>query len=288
MKTNICNRFLVLATLLTLGFAGQTTFGMNLNQEYRNRKLMTAIGSNVALDDIKSLVQQGASVDAQDEFDGSALHYTFEHSRPVVMYYFIQQGANIDITDSEKLTVLHYATNHNNLFIIKYLIENGANTTLKSTNEGTAYDIAVDKDFTELVAYFNNIEAYRNNGDMIIETLQNELVAPNYFALAVLKQNICDIKTVFKNENVKPNLRYYLKIAQRLDKKSSESELTFLKMCLPTSKPKTENEQRAKLQHTLYKKSDSHVFTDVMIFCGTDKRKLDEDFSQNKEYKLED
>ena len=228
--------FLVLITLCT---TMQPVFGMSYNQEILNRNLITCIGSNGTLHEIQDLVNKGASVDAQDEYDYPALVYTIWHNSFDVLKYLILRGANPDLSDSsEQNTPLHYAVRYDKFKCVKYLIERGAKTDLTNNNHQTAYDLALEDQATDMISYFGLVNTYQNYGILEQETLENQSIIPDYVALSIIHDQIWDIKTIARMYNDRtPCFQYYIHLAERLKKKHLLHELTFVKMNMIPTKP---------------------------------------------------
>lgn len=186
-----------------------------------------------------------------------------------IMKYLIDKGANLECvlidTHSQKYPALWCAITHNHsLETIKYLVEYGAklNTTFPHDNNGvivqeTPYNLATRLGHHNIATYLKNAKDYFDNGTQVVITQQNKETIPNYFALAILKEDLANIKQTFFEQarinNCLPYLRHYIELADRLNKQQSKYELIQLNLDLG-NQARTEQESEILIQLKLKNK----------------------------------
>lgn len=83
------------------------------------------------LDLIKSLIEQGADIEAKNNDGRTALMWACENGAIEVVSFLIRKGANINEKDNQGLTALCAAAQNGHFPIVKLLVENGANIRIK-------------------------------------------------------------------------------------------------------------------------------------------------------------
>lgn len=307
MKNYIKNKALVLAGLFMLGITMQPVLGMKTSQKELHDKLTKAI-QNDDLDCVKKLLLDGANVNNQDNFmETTPLHLS---SSRAMTEYLIKQGANVNLRNYMGLTPLHFcsvsgdifktrclinnnadinshnndcsppvylATYYNHFKLVKYLVEQGANTTFTPT----PYSVAIEKNYINIINYFDQVYNYKTYETIIETTPENQLNVPDYLSINLIQQNIFDTKRVFKaliafNNKIgcSPNLLPYLKTAQRLNKKWALHELAWL--CQETkeykAKPKLAIQYQTLIQKNALDKLHDQDFTDVFLVSNDKKQ----------------
>ncbi|NUN97529.1 MAG: ankyrin repeat domain-containing protein [Candidatus Omnitrophica bacterium] len=83
--------------------------------------------------------------------------------------YLVMQGIAVDAQDRQGWTALHYAAGGNHTAIIRFLLENGADIAKTNSNGQTAYDVSLQKGFTNasqiLRQYVSNRALVAESGD---------------------------------------------------------------------------------------------------------------------------
>jgi len=126
------------------------------------------------------LLEHGASVETTDPKGNSLLHYAAQFNCVELCAYLLAfldvnrlnakqrspilfagtveiwdqlqaAGANLNHSDINGWTALHYATHHRRIPIVKRLLENGASKDRLTHSGMTALDLAIVKDFQEIV-----------------------------------------------------------------------------------------------------------------------------------------
>ena len=88
------------------------------------------------LEVIKSLLEQGAAVNATDNNEGwTALQLAAWAGHLAVVRYLVEQGAGVKATDNEGRTALHGAALAGRLAVVRYLVVQGADVNAKN-NKG--------------------------------------------------------------------------------------------------------------------------------------------------------
>lgn len=92
------------------------------------------------LDDVKSLIENGANVNQPDVAMQTPLHIAMSNNHLDVLRLLLEQGANISVRDYNNKTLLHLATECGNLEAVKILIENGIDVNAVDNKEMTSID----------------------------------------------------------------------------------------------------------------------------------------------------
>jgi ankyrin repeat protein len=308
MKTNLKNKAFAFALLFALGIVAQPLLGMNTNQTDLNEKLIEA-SKNYNIQEVRRLIKDGADVNARNKYDNTPLIWATHNSKLEAIKLLIQNGANVNTQnrdgdtpllwaacnnnlDTIKLLVqnganvntqnrdgdtpLLWAAFNNNLDTVKFLVQNGANVNTQNRDGETAYDIASRKGCVNICNYLTNIELYNTSGTIVTTNQQNQLVVPNYFSLAVIKEELEDIKSISKHAKstcekgfTVDYVQDHFNTAQRLKKNKSQYELAWIGIQLGM-KPTTEDCFKISTQHNAFIKINNGTFTDVLLLCDQD------------------
>ena len=133
--------FLILLLLGTLAEAGA-------NEGITPLMLATIRNSTV---DVKTLITEGASVNAQNEYGVTALMYAGAYRAPEVALILVKAGAQINLVDEMGKTALMYSVEQNGPIssevkvqtFIELLVGKGADKSVKDSNQMMAYSYAV-------------------------------------------------------------------------------------------------------------------------------------------------
>ncbi len=105
-------------------------------------KLFRAVLQGGLLEDIASLVIDGADINAQDISGASLCHHASLFNRYDVLEILCKQGADLNIKDNDGNTPLHYASRYGAYRAVKTLLIHGANKWEKNDKSRTSIELA--------------------------------------------------------------------------------------------------------------------------------------------------
>jgi ankyrin repeat protein len=113
--------------------------------ENPNQKLITAAEKGDIYGVKDALTESGAKVNAQIDFNGTALHMSAEGGHEKVFNYLISKGADINakIIKGSGAPVIVTATSYGKINIVKILINKKADLNATGKNGSTALDFAI-------------------------------------------------------------------------------------------------------------------------------------------------
>ena len=173
---------------------------MSTNQEKLNRDLIdNARKGN--LENVKSLIENGANVDAKSNYGDTALTCSSSNGRFEIVKHLIENGANVNpkgIYRNE--TALINAVKCEDFNIVKYLVDNGADVNAKEYEGQTALMFASFNGDLEITKYLLD-----NGADVNVESDVHE-----YTALDWAKENrklkiVKCLREFINKENVEEN-----------------------------------------------------------------------------------
>ncbi|KAJ7549701.1 hypothetical protein O6H91_07G063600 [Diphasiastrum complanatum] len=91
---------------------------------------------------VRQCVNQGASVDGQDQYGWSALHYAAFKGHTDIVKYLIEKGADMECRDDEGYTALHCAIEADRKNVLQVLITKGAKVDVTVNQGCSALQIA--------------------------------------------------------------------------------------------------------------------------------------------------
>ncbi|KAG0001541.1 hypothetical protein BGZ80_005608 [Entomortierella chlamydospora] len=103
---------------------------------------------------VKSFIEKGVSVDAQDENGYSALHAAASYAHEDLITYLLEKGANVNIQDPDGDTPLFVCET---VEIAKMLIDGGADATHVNEDEMTAAENAEEEEWFEVAHYLREL-----------------------------------------------------------------------------------------------------------------------------------
>ena len=128
------------------------------------------------------LVTQGANKDAADQFGNTALHAATGLGRLSFVRYLHQQGAEVEKVNAKGLTPLHVAAEKDELGVMQYLLEEGGadrNKAITDTQD-TALHIAAAAGHHEIVSclftHLADLTARNRNGQLPIDVAKNDKI----------------------------------------------------------------------------------------------------------------
>ncbi|MBM5782273.1 MAG: ankyrin repeat domain-containing protein [Pelagibacterales bacterium] len=100
----------------------------------------------------KFLIENGADVNALTSDGWTALHFSAQKGYSQISDLLIKSGVNVDIQGLRyHRTALHYAADQGRVAIVQLIINSGGRTDLKDISGSTALDIAKSKLHQEVV-----------------------------------------------------------------------------------------------------------------------------------------
>ncbi|CAH9082868.1 unnamed protein product [Cuscuta epithymum] len=107
------------------------------------------------IEDIKSLVSSGVSLDSKDSQGRTALHMASANGHLDVVKYLIGSKVDVNASNEEKNTPLHWACLNGHIEVVKSLILAGASVSALNIHEKTPLDEALIARKLEIVDAIN-------------------------------------------------------------------------------------------------------------------------------------
>ena len=150
---------------------------MNMLQEELNKKLIkNAMSGNLEI--VKSLIEQGADVNAKDIDGWTALIRSSKKGYLEVVKYLIDKGADVNAKTNNGTTALMNSSDEEHLDIVKYLINKGADINSKDNIGWTA--LIFSSYGEEVVKYLINkgadLEAKDELGNTALEYIKSNTI----------------------------------------------------------------------------------------------------------------
>ncbi len=105
---------------------------IDTDKEVPNSRERIALSPNVRLESPKD--ELTCPIGSASDAGGAPIHHASENADLDLVKSLVQEGANVNACDQNDWTPLIWATSLNHSDVVKYLIEQGADTGLKSTN----------------------------------------------------------------------------------------------------------------------------------------------------------
>lgn len=138
--------------IIPLASNGPVNFKNSANSINNEEFVNAAIQGN--LDKVKTLIKNGANIDAIDNRGVTALIGASTSGKLEVVKYLITQGANINVTlKNNGINALMMASAGGHLEVVKFLVANGANINAKTNDGGTALMMASAYGHIEVMNY---------------------------------------------------------------------------------------------------------------------------------------
>jgi ankyrin repeat protein len=104
-----------------------------------DNKLIQAC-ENGTIEDVKSLVENGADVNAKNVLKMTPLHFACKNGNLETVKFLFDNGADVNAKNVLKMTPLHFACKNGNLETVKFLVGKGADVNVKDNDEMTPFD----------------------------------------------------------------------------------------------------------------------------------------------------
>ena len=115
-----------------------------------NAELLEAVKKG-EFDKVKSLISEGADVDARAFMNVTPLHLAAQYNeKKEIVEMLLNKGAKVDIADNRGRTPLHLAAQNNNKEIVDALIKAKANVDIKDEDEKTPLDLTTNEEIKAL------------------------------------------------------------------------------------------------------------------------------------------
>jgi hypothetical protein len=251
MKTNTFNKLLILAALVV----GQNICPMDNDIKNTMARLTLSLGQKSSTQEqeqeeinlmkanrelLEKALKENDFVLAQKIWGSVNINFPYysngftlfhmvaiqpQYNIPALLFV-INNSAHIDLQNNDRLeTPLLKAFWFRHLDKTKCLIENGADIHIKNRDNLSTVFIAnknIEYGLGSVIDnYIINVEAYNTHNSIVVDTPDwNKQSIPDYFTLAVIKENVDDIQNFFTSEK-EENIKHYICLAQRLKKDQS-------------------------------------------------------------------
>jgi len=119
------------------------------DQDELNGRLLSASGEG-NLEEVKSLLDRGANVNAEDHIKQTPLHMAAWFDSTEIARLLLDRGARVDAEDDEKETPLHRAAYSGRTAVARLLIDRGANVNAEDGDKWTPLHMAARNGHTEV------------------------------------------------------------------------------------------------------------------------------------------
>lgn len=107
------------------------------------------------LDEVKSILAQGVSINAKDSLGNSSLIKAVDDEEVEMAKYLIQKGANVNLRNTMGETALYRAVYRGNLELVKLLVHAGAETKVKTVGGVSIAELAEDRGEESILEYLS-------------------------------------------------------------------------------------------------------------------------------------
>ena len=108
-------------------------------------------------EDVEVLLRRGAEIDSGDNDGRSALELASGRGHIDIVRLLLKHGAHLDWQDNEGCTPLMVACCNGHKEMASFLIDSGASMQLKNYDGKTAYDFALEKNYTDILQFFTKL-----------------------------------------------------------------------------------------------------------------------------------
>ncbi|WP_264688090.1 ankyrin repeat domain-containing protein [Wolbachia endosymbiont (group A) of Sympetrum striolatum] len=118
---------------------------------YDRFMLLHSAAKNGHADVVNALIQNGANVNAEDNFKSTPLHNAARNGHIDTVKVLIAKGTDVNAKDQDGWTPLHLAAYKCHIDIVKVLLKKGADLLLKNNSGKTPRDLARTGDIKKLL-----------------------------------------------------------------------------------------------------------------------------------------
>ncbi|XP_031616943.1 serine protease persephone-like isoform X2 [Contarinia nasturtii] len=129
-------------------------FEVCANSDLDNRLTSAAVEGNI--ETIKTLINDGANVNFEDEYKHTPLHWAAVQGHAEIIKYLIEKGVNVNVENLDKNTPIHWAAWNGHKEAVKTLIDHGANVNAEDKDKATPLHKAAENGHTDTVKYLVN------------------------------------------------------------------------------------------------------------------------------------
>ncbi|MCW7474383.1 hypothetical protein CH354_05720 [Leptospira levettii] len=110
------------------------------------------------LEEVKSLLAQGVSINAKDSLGNSSLIKAVDEEEMELAKFLIQKGANVNLRNTMGETALYRAVFRGNLDLVKLLVKAGAETKAKTVGGVSIVELAEERGEDSILKYLESIK----------------------------------------------------------------------------------------------------------------------------------
>lgn len=110
------------------------------------------------LDEVKSLLAQGVSINAKDSLGNSSLIRAVDEEEMELTKFLIQKGANVNLRNTMGETALYRAVYRGNLELVKLLVKSGAETKAKTVGGVSISELAEERGEEGILKYLDSLK----------------------------------------------------------------------------------------------------------------------------------
>lgn len=110
------------------------------------------------LEEVKTLLGQGVSINAKDSLGNSALMKAVDEEEIELAKFLLQKGANVNLRNTMGETALYRAVYRGNLELVKLLVKSGAETKAKTVGGVSISELAEERGEEGILKYLDSLK----------------------------------------------------------------------------------------------------------------------------------